>query len=255
MTSNPFAAASFAAAAAGVTHVGCVRSHSEDCYHIDEAAGVFAVMDGAGGHDRGAVASGLVKTALARIGRPANAEDLLARFEDRVVRAKSEMDALEKQPGHGGAMGTTIAAILTFGSHFACLWAGDSRAYRLRDGTLEQLTRDHTEVQDLLDRQAITPEEARTWSRRHVITRAIGAGLELQLDIVTGSLRDKDRFMLCSDGLTGHLGDDVIQKALSTGTPAQAAQALVDDTLEHGAQDNVTAVVVDFALVRAGAAQ
>src|SRR5690606_11731777 len=97
--------------------------------------------------------------------------------------------------------------------------------YRLRDGTLEQLTRDHTEVQDLLDRQAITPEEARTWSRRHVITRAIGAGLELQLDIVTGSLRDKDRFMLCSDGLTGHLGDDVIQKALSTGTPAQAAQA------------------------------
>ncbi|MHA7772609.1 PP2C family protein-serine/threonine phosphatase [Roseibium sp. M-1] len=231
--------------AIGLTHVGKVREHNEDTFLVDEGKGVFAVMDGAGGMRNGAMASGLVREALTSISLPRSAEDLLEQFESRLIIAK---DRIERAAAgaDGAQMGTTIAALLTFGSNFACLWAGDSRVYRLRNGRLEQLTTDHTEAQELVDQNVLTKDEAKTFARRHVITRAIGSGLDLELELVSGNLRSGDRFLLCSDGLTGHLGDGVIGTFLMNGAPRSSAQSLINGALEEGGTDNVTVVIVDI---------
>jgi protein phosphatase len=231
--------------AVGLTHVGNVREHNEDTFLVDEGKGVFAVMDGAGGHRNGAMASGLVREALTSISVPRSAEDLLEQFESRLIIAKDRIERAAAG-GDGAQMGTTIAALLTFGSNFACLWAGDSRVYRMRNGRLEQLTTDHTEAQELVDQNVLTKEEAKTFARRHVITRAIGSGLDLELELVSGNLRPGDRFLLCSDGLTGHLNDSVISTLLMTSAPRTSAQSLINGALGEGGSDNVTVVIVDI---------
>ncbi|MCX2722923.1 PP2C family protein-serine/threonine phosphatase [Roseibium salinum] len=237
--------------AVGVTHVGRVREENQDAYYVDEGKGVFAVMDGAGGMNGGAIASGLVKQSLTTITQPRSAEDLLEQFESRVIVAKDRIENAAEKAG-GGAMGTTIAALLTYGTNFACVWAGDSRVYRLRNGHLEQLTTDHTEAQELIDQNVLTAEEARSFARRHVITRAIGSGLELELEMVSGNLRPGDRFLLCSDGLTGHLDDTVIGTFLMNGAQNATAQSLLNGALDGGGTDNVTVVLVDIDRVSAG---
>lgn len=233
-------------AAIGLTHPGKVREENQDNFLIDEAAGVFAVMDGAGGLQEGSIASGLVKQSVARMGRPTNAEHLLQRFETCVIEAKGAIDELSRQQ-NGVQMGSTIAALLAFEGDFACVWAGDSRVYRLRDGVLEQITTDHTEVQDLLDRNLLTREEAQNWSRRHVITKAVGTGVDLDLELVSGKLRPGDRFLLCSDGLTEHVDNARLGAFLLTNPLSSAAGALIDAALEGGGRDNVTVVVVEIA--------
>jgi len=229
----------------GLTHVGRVREENQDAFYCDENKGVFAVMDGAGGLNGGAIASGLVKEALTTIRVPQNAVDLLDQFEGRVIDAKEQIEKASAK-ANGAAMGTTIAALLTFGSNFACLWAGDSRVYRFRDGKMEQLTTDHTEAQELVDQNVLTEEEAKLFSRRHVITRAIGSGVDLELELVSGNLRLGDRFLLCSDGLTGHLDDTVISTFMLDGTKKSVAQGLLNGALDQGGADNVTVVVVDI---------
>jgi len=231
--------------AVGLTHVGCVREENQDTYFIDEAKGVFAVMDGAGGLNGGAMASELVKRSLATISPPRSAVDLLEQFETRVVAAKDQIENAATTV-NAGPMGTTIAALLTYGANFACLWAGDSRVYRYRSRQLEQLTTDHTEAQELVDRNVLSKEEAKTFARRHVITRAIGSGLDLELDLVSGNLQAGDRFLLCSDGLTGHLDDTVIENFLTNAAPNATAQGLVKGALDGGGSDNVTVVIVDI---------
>ncbi|WP_068417159.1 protein phosphatase 2C domain-containing protein [Labrenzia sp. OB1] len=231
--------------AVGVTHTGRVREENQDTFFVDEGKGVFAVMDGAGGMSGGAIASGLVKEALFNIALPRSAEELLEQFESRMIVAKDRIeDAAAK--ANGGQMGTTIAALLTYDSNFACIWAGDSRVYRFRNGQLEQVTTDHTEAQELIDQNVLTEEEARNFARRHVITRAIGSGLDLELEMVSGNLLPGDRFLLCSDGLTGHLDDSVVGTFLMNGAPNAAAQCLIKGALDGGGSDNVTVVIVDI---------
>lgn len=230
--------------AVGMTHVGNVRAENEDTYFVDEQKGVFAVMDGAGGMFAGAMASGLVRDALTTIAAPRSGEDLLEQFESRLITAKDRIESASRN-ADGAHMGTTIAALLTFQKNFACLWAGDSRVYRLRNGKLEQLTTDHTEAQELVDQNVLTKEEARTFARRHIITRAIGTGLDLELELVSGNLRSGDRFLICSDGLTGHLDDSVIGTLLMNGAASLAAHGLINGALNEGGSDNVTVVIVD----------
>lgn len=235
----------------GLTHVGHVRDENQDTFFVDEAKGVFAVMDGAGGLKDGAVASGLVKESLSTITQPLSAEDLLDQVEGRLIVAKDRIETAAAR-ANGAPMGTTIAALLTYGTNFACLWAGDSRVYRFRNGQLEQLTTDHTEAQELVDQKVITIDEAKSYSRRHVITRAIGSGLDLELEVVSGNLRLGDRFLLCSDGLTGHLDDPVLASFLLSGALNATALGLINGALDAGGQDNVTVIVVDIDRVLSG---
>jgi serine/threonine protein phosphatase PrpC len=217
-----------------VSHVGRVRSHNEDAYVARPEFGVWAVADGMGGHENAAIDA---------IGPAASAADLLGRLEAAVLRANSELRALIRGR-RGVAMGSTLVALLVFERHFACVWSGDSRIYLLRDGRMSQVSRDHTEVQDMIDSGVMTPEEAKHSPRRHVITRAIGVADTPELDLDSGELAEGDVFLLCSDGLTGHVTDAEIEVALRD-TGAQAAcEALLSLVLERGASDNVTIVVV-----------
>jgi len=134
---------------------------------------------------------------------------------------------------------------MVHGTHFACVWCGDSRVYLRRNGKLAQISRDHSEVQELIDRGVLRKEEAKTWPRRNVVTRALGATDEPELEIVDGPAYLGDRFLLCSDGLTVHVADDEIAALLEAPDPERAVDDLLRLTLKRGASDNVSIIVVD----------
>jgi serine/threonine protein phosphatase PrpC len=127
---------------------------------------------------------------------------------------------------------------------FACLWAGDSRLYRLRAGRLERMTRDHSFVQELVDRGQLSPDAARSHPWRNRITRAVGVGEKLELDAIQGRILAGDVFLLCTDGLTGELEDAEIERVLAGAPPEDAADRLLEMVLARGARDNVTIVIV-----------
>lgn len=226
---------------------GCIRDHNEDRFLPAPEMGIWMVADGMGGHEAGDVAAQIIVDQVASVRRAANAPDLQARFLDRLDRANDAIRDHAQRNG-GATMGATMAALLVHDTGYAGIWCGDSRIYLIRDGAISQISRDHTEVQELLDSGAITPEQAATWPRRNVITRAVGVMPSVPVDQVYGTLRDRDTFVLCSDGLTGHLDDSEIA-ALTMGKPAQrACDALIAATLARGAHDNVTVLVIRCSL-------
>lgn len=226
-----------------ITHVGRVRQENEDSFVLRPEFGVWAVADGMGGHENGALASGTLAAAVEGIGAATSAPDLLARLERSVIDANADLRRQSRKRG-GVAMGSTLAALLVHERNFACVWSGDSRVYLVRGGQILQLSRDHTEVQDLVDKGLLSPDEARRSPRRHVITRAIGVHDMPELDLDTGELEDGDIFVLCSDGLTGHVSDPEILAAVNGQGPQAACDALLALTLERGASDNVTVIIV-----------
>jgi serine/threonine protein phosphatase PrpC len=227
------------------SHVGKVRQQNEDSYLVSTTAGVWAVADGMGGHSAGDLASHTVVEELERIAPPSSAAELLANCEARIVSANSRLKKLA-DARRGNIVGTTVAVLLAYEEFFACVWAGDSRIYRIRGFEIEQLSVDHTEVQELVADGKLTAEEARAWPRRNVITRAIGAYDNPELEMTDGILESGDIFLICSDGLTNHVADREILALATSNPPQQACNLLVDLTLDRGATDNVTAVMVRF---------
>jgi serine/threonine protein phosphatase PrpC len=228
----------------GKSHAGLVRELNEDRYLVKSESGLFVVADGMGGHDAGEVASTSIVDHLKSIGIPSSAPDLRARVEDRIIQANREIRQLAKR--NGSTIGSTLAALLAFEQQYACLWAGDSRVYMLHGGKLSQLSRDHTELQELLDRGLLTRDEAATWPRRNVVTRAIGAEDDPPIDITHGPIDAGDKFLICSDGLTGHVSDDEIEAELAGKSPEECCSSLIDLALSRGGTDNVTVVIVEF---------
>jgi serine/threonine protein phosphatase PrpC len=223
------------------THVGRVRQRNEDSHLARPEMGIWAVADGMGGHADGDVASQTLIRALASIGQPTSAEALLDLLEDSISRVNDRLRQLGQQ--RGAVVGTTLAVLLARDGHYACIWSGDSRIYLIRDGEIIQLSRDHTEVQELLAEGSITAEEARNWAGRNGITRAIGVYDEPELEMTSGPLSPGDVFVICSDGLTNHVRDDEILRSVTASPSQQACDELISLTLERGALDNVTVVV------------
>jgi protein phosphatase len=227
------------------THVGKMRQQNEDSYLVLTESGLWAVADGMGGHRAGDLASSTLVGELKRIPPPSSAADLRADCEARIVDANSWLRKVSEER-QGDVIGTTVALLLVYEELFACIWAGDSRIYRIRQSKIEQLSVDHTEVQELVADGKLTAEEARTWPRRNVITRAIGTSDDIELEMTNGTLEDGDIFVICSDGLTTHVDDREIL-ALAKNYPAQrACDFLIKMTLDRGATDNVTVVIVRF---------
>jgi serine/threonine protein phosphatase PrpC len=225
------------------THPGRVRNHNEDCFLARPASGLWLVADGMGGHKAGDFASRRIAESANWVGIPTSAHDLKCRFVDRLMVAHEEIRQQSEALG-GATVGATLVALLTYEHHFACIWAGDSRIYLLRDGVLHQMTTDHTEVNELLKSGSITPEQAENWPRKNVITRAIGVFENPETDEKYGTLRAGDTFLLCSDGLTGHVEDDEIAAALHHPGAQETCDKLIELTLSRGARDNVTVIVV-----------
>jgi serine/threonine protein phosphatase PrpC len=229
--------------AGSATHVGLVRARNEDSLVLRPEAGLWAVADGMGGHGGGDVASRMATDALGRVEAAATGEGRLDAVEQAVIAANGEMRAYARTQGRD-VVGTTLVALIVFEAHFAVLWCGDSRAYLMRAGALRQITRDHSETQDLVDRGVLDPQEAKHWPRRSVLTRALGATDAPELDLVSGRWAPHDRFLLCSDGLTAHCDEADIAAALAGDDPQAACDALIALTLQRGASDNVTAIAL-----------
>ena len=228
-----------------VTDVGTVRSGNEDAFVDLPDVRLWAVADGAGGHQHGEVAAQALKTALEAPMGLAGA-DLVAEVRARVAAVHEAMRhrADEEAAANGGAVtiASTLVVLLADGAHFACLWCGDSRAYMLRAGVLSPLTRDHSMVQEMVDAGVIDADAAEGHPHANVLTRAIGAdGANPELDKITGRAEPGDRFLLCSDGLFKALDAATIGRLAGEPDPAQA---LIQAALTAAARDNVTAVVV-----------
>ncbi|MBR2687374.1 MAG: serine/threonine-protein phosphatase [Aquamicrobium sp.] len=234
----------------GVSHKGCVRDHNEDNYLVEPQTGLWVVADGMGGHEAGELASASIVDHLATIGIPSSAPDLRARFEDRLNRANAEIRNISRS--RGITIGSTFAALLAMDGRFACLWAGDSRIYLVRNGRISQVSKDHSEVQELLDRGVISAEEALTWPRRNVITHAVGVSDQLRIDFQQGVLMAGDVFVLSTDGLTAHVRDAEIEAAVRSAAPQAACRSLLETVLARGGSDNVTIVLVKIGGERNG---
>ncbi len=226
------------------THAGAVRRRNEDNYVNRPDLGLWAVADGAGGHQAGDVAARIVADSLGALPRGLGAAAMLAEVRLRVDHADGLLRAEAARRGGDAVLASTVVVLLAHGDYYACLWAGDSRGYRLRAGELAQITHDHSLVQELVDAGEITAAEAETHPCANVITRAVGAGGEaLTLDKATGRLLSGDRFLLCSDGLFKTLPDHELASLLAA--DADAAERCLAAALARQADDNVTAVTIE----------
>jgi protein phosphatase/serine/threonine-protein phosphatase Stp1 len=227
------------------THPGAHRAHNEDRFVDRPDLGIWAVADGAGGHQAGEVAAGMIAEALEAIPPGLDARAMLAQIRTRIDDVHAALLAESARRGPDAIIASTAVILCARGAHYVCLWAGDSRAYRFADGVLEQISHDHSLVQELVDAGQIEPAAAETHPNANVITRAVGAVDPdgLMLDKITDELRPGQRFLLCSDGLTKTIPEADIAALLANG--GDAAAQLVARALERQARDNVTVVVVD----------
>lgn len=227
------------------THPGAVRKHNEDRVVDRAEAGLWAVADGAGGHQLGEYASGQLAEALEAMPDGLSGGELLAQVRLRVADVHDSLRAEAARRGPRVTIASTVVVLIARDAHFACLWAGDSRGYLLRGGELRQITRDHSFVQELVDSGALDADAAERHPQANVITRAVGAGDEaLVLDKVSGALIAGDRFLLCSDGLSKTLPDAEIAALLAAPDGVPTPDLMTAAALARGVTDNVSAVVV-----------
>lgn len=233
---------------AGDTNVGRVRENNEDAMILDPALGLYVVLDGMGGASAGDVASQLARDVIHRHVAQATAggspRDLLERA---IVSASAEVHAASLAVRERHGMGTTVVGCLVVGGRTAIVGhVGDSRAYLLRQGRLTQLTKDHTIVEELLDRGVITAEEAERHAYKNVLSRNLGSRPDARVDLAEVTLEPGDRLMLCSDGLYGYASTEAIQFLLGSGdAPELVVRDLIDLALRGGGGDNVTAIVLE----------
>jgi serine/threonine-protein phosphatase Stp1 len=222
--------------------VGRVRTANEDSFLERPEMGLWVVADGMGGHANGRWASGTIVDAIAPLTASGDLDADIRSVADAIHAANATI--FDRSQVDGVSMGSTVAALLVQEGFFAVLWVGDSRVYLFRDGMLYQLSRDHTQVQEMVDGGLLTPDEAKTHPMSHVLARAVGVQASLELDVIVDEAGVGDRFLLCSDGLTARVSADEIAAAMAGGSPQVASSSLVELCLERGAPDNVTAIAV-----------
>ena len=234
---------------AAATHVGRVRQSNEDSYYVDDDAGVFVVADGMGGHAAGEVAARIAATRVGEalstaLARPA--VELRHTLEAAIAEAnRCILSQAAEDPACYG-MGTTVTALCVSGDAFLIGHVGDSRVYRLRGGALERLTRDHTLVQQEVDRGTLTDEQARTHPRSNVLTRALGIPGGLASDLHEGTVEPADRLVVATDGLSAMLPDAEIRRIMAAGKDVtETAADLVEAANGAGGLDNTTVIVID----------
>ena len=227
------------------THVGLRRKVNEDSIAIRTDRGLWAVADGMGGHDAGDVASATVTEALMRLPIVYSLDQLVEAAVSALQGVNQNLIALARSTNTSRTNGSTVDGLAIADRQFRCFWAGDSRAYRVRDRKLDRLSRDHSLVQDLVNAGMMNPQEAETHPNANVITRAVGVVEELKVEIVSGDVLPGDQFLLASDGLTRLVPDDELATELLANHAAEAADRLVDIVLSRGAPDNISIIIID----------
>jgi len=230
----------------GITDVGKVRKHNEDNLLERAEIGLWVVADGMGGHAKGDFASQMIVDYLKKVHEGTSLSKYIDEIEDRLLTVNQKLIEKASESGKRATIGSTVVVMLAYEKYCTFMWAGDSPLYRLRDGDLRQITRDHSQVELYIEQGTITREEALVHPHANMITRAVGAADKLYLEMDIQEMASKDRYLLCSDGLTKHLVDFEIQDILRKGSPEETCKTLIDLTLSRGAGDNVTVIVVDI---------
>jgi serine/threonine protein phosphatase PrpC len=222
--------------------VGRVREINEDCYCALPHSGIWVVADGMGGHERGDLASAAIAKSVAAVSTDGDFEATLNAVAEAIHEANRHI--YEEAKAAGVQMGSTVVAAVLRERRFGILWAGDSRAYLFRAGQLHRLTRDHTQVQQMVDSGLLSPEAAEGHPMGHVLARAVGVAPELELDAIADEAQAGDLFLLCSDGLHGVVEEAEIARLLADPAGRAAPEGLIAASLERGAPDNVTVVTI-----------
>jgi protein phosphatase len=226
-----------------ISHEGRVRKINEDS-HLDRSdANLWVVADGMGGHDAGDVASQMIVEYMRKVRFDPVLSTFVNSIEDSLLAVHEKLQNMGAK--RDIVAGSTVVVLIAHKRHCLIMWAGDSRIYLFRQGQLTQLTEDHSYVDEMVKRGKIRAEDAETHAQANVITRAVGAGDALYLDVDIIDVRDGDTFLLCSDGLNKEVTDGEISRIMGKNKSVRsAAQELIDSTLSRGARDNVTAAVV-----------
>ena len=243
----------------GETDIGLMRDHNEDAIGCDENIGLAVLADGMGGHRGGEMASAItVSTILESVSKKikqikpgeTDAEtgysmESLAVHEAITLANKNVYDSSEANAQYRG-MGTTVVVTLFYDNRFTVAHVGDSRLYRLRDGELEQITRDHSLMQELIDRGFYTPEQARNSLNKNLVTRAIGIDENVQIDIQEDIAMVNDIYLLCSDGVNDMIEDELIKNAMldNEDNLEKAAEEIIRLANEYGGKDNISALLI-----------
>ncbi len=233
---------------AGDTHVGKVREANEDSMIVDHQRGLYVVLDGMGGANAGDVASQTARDAIRDfVAQRRNAMEPRALLEAAIQYGSAAVWNAAQQSRERHGMGTTVVACLVVDpTKLVIAHVGDSRAYLLRHGRLQSLTRDHTIVEELVDRGVIPPEEAERHPYKNVLSRNLGAKPETRVDVTELDIQPGDRVMLCSDGLYGYASSEGMQYLLGSGdAPENVARDLIDLALRGGGGDNVSTIVIE----------
>jgi serine/threonine protein phosphatase PrpC len=225
------------------THRGKRRRNNEDAVLSRSREGLWAVADGMGGHQAGEVASQAITAALSSVALCGPLSAQVDAVEDVLVTVNDELRLHAHSRGCGTTIGSTVVAMVTQDDLAVVLWAGDSRLYRLREGRLEQITRDHNPISDLLDSGAVSEAEVLA-AETNIITRAVGGQPRLFLDLAVFDVMHQDTYLLCSDGLYRDLDLEALAAHLGAATLDNAAEALLAQCLEGPAYDNISLVVV-----------
>ncbi|MDC0040130.1 protein phosphatase 2C domain-containing protein [Paracoccaceae bacterium] len=227
-----------------LTNVGKVRKLNEDSIVALPDQNIWAVSDGMGGHAGGDFASQTVIEQILMVPSDLNARDAMVSVRNSFFEAHTIIRDEADRIGVS-TMGATIVAMLIADNHFVAFWAGDSRLYRVRDGSIDMLTSDHSVVAELVHLGELTWDEAENHPQSNAITRAVGVGDELEVDKVRGELETGDRYLLCSDGLTKYATFDILLSAM-TGTPIETvSEKLLTIALDGGGADNISIIVID----------
>ncbi len=227
------------------TDVGLVRKVNEDSMISVPELGVFLVADGMGGHAGGDFASQCIVARIGQIDQNLPSGEVMKAMRSAILEAHYEILAEAERRG-GGTIGSTAIGLILSEPHFACLWVGDSRLYHMRNGKMTQLSTDHSLVNDLLENGQITKEEAENHPHGNVITRAVGVGDVLEIDKLRGTYEPGDRFLLCSDGLSGFVSDEVIAQYMGTAPITSLCNELIELAKQGGGRDNITAIVIEI---------
>lgn len=230
---------------AGRTHCGKIRSTNEDRFLARSDIGLWAIADGMGGHRAGDYAAQGLIDALANVKPHETAFKYLSTTLEAIKAVNAELFAEASRDTKRKGMGTTLVALLLYDAHMACIWAGDSRAYRWRDGKLDQLTTDHSLVQALVDRGDVSAHERQRHPQAHVITKAVGVFPDLELDKTFSMVLPGDKFLICSDGLSNCISDAEIADELAAQVDlSHQADVIMQKAMETDANDNISFVLL-----------
>jgi PPM family protein phosphatase len=247
---------------ASLTDPGRVRDHNEDCIESRPEIGLYVLADGMGGYNAGEVASGMATSLIAdgvqeawspraveRAGREQSKDMAQRLLNEQILRANGAIYTTSQNNPECAGMGTTLVVCLFYDNFMAVAHIGDSRLYRLRGDAMEQVTRDHSLLQEQLDSGLITPEEAKLSQNKNLVTRALGIDPTVDPEIHVYETQPEDIYLLCSDGLSDMVEDEEIRLTLITlkTNPSLTVQQLVQAANDNGGRDNISAMLIRVA--------